>query len=316
MEEKLLHNIQKFAQRVRRDRYAKVYAPLGDGYRRVGLNEDAIQVCKEGLEIFPRYLACHEILGKVFLRQNRLADAKRELEKVYAVIQDNLELNKALIKVYARSGDAATAEKLLDKVIEKDPFDFEMRNLQTQIRREREIQKARAAAIARGEDPDAADIYNLPGRRGLVNIENIIAGAEEGLNYDRETQSRATDATLDSLEQLENTIDTEADRLAVPEPDPGVIDPDPETTGQKQARMMRQELLLESVEELSAAAVIAQIELEISLLDEASIVCGRLLKTEPEDEDLQGLSAKFAQRLEQKEAELERLEKMELARGL
>lgn len=316
MEERILRNIQKFGKRIRRDRFAKVYAPLGDSYRRVGLFGDAMTACQTGLEIFPRYLACREVMGMVHLRQNRLADAKRELEKVREVITDSLELNKALAKVYAKMGEAKKAEPLLDEVIAKDPFDFEMRNFRTQIQRAAEVAEAREQALARGEDPDAIDIYDLAEQQeAVVDIQSII-NSDDSRAFDREAVTRATDSTLDNLEGLEESIDSEADRIVERAQNGDDEDAPAEDTELKKRRRLKQEMIDAGLEELSAAAVIAQIELELSLLDEAAILCQRLLKKEPEDDELAQLADKFNQRLEEKEAELDKLENLNLARGL
>ncbi len=306
MEERILRNIQKFAKRIKRDRFAKVYAPLADSYRRVGLFEDGIETCRLGLEIFPRYLACREVLGKVYLRQGKLSDARRELEQVAQVITDNLELSKALAKVYAKVGERDKAEELLGWIVAKDPLDFEMRNIGMQMRREAERAQAREA----GADPEELDLYDLAGRiDAVVNIEDIVAGE----TYDRQRIAKATDDTLDGLENIEELIDAEADKIvdATDEDAPREL-----TDEEKTTRQRRREMLNIGIEELNAAAVIARVELEISLLDEASILCTKLLKKEPDDDELKVLADKFTQRLENKEAELDRLEGMHLGRGL
>ncbi|HPQ69990.1 MAG TPA: tetratricopeptide repeat protein [bacterium] len=309
MEERILRNIQKFAKRIKRDKFAKVYAPLADSYRRVGLFEDGIETCRLGLEIFPRYLACREVLGKVYLRQGKLSDARRELEQVAQVITDNLELSKALAKVYAKVGEHDKAEELLAWIIAKDPLDFEMRNIGTQLHREAE----RAQAREQGADPEELDLYDLAGRiDAVVNIEDIVAGDSTNA-YDRQRIAKATDDTLDGLENLEELIDAEADKIvdANDENAPREL-----TDEEKASRKRRREMLNIGIEELNAAAVIARVELEISLLDEASILCTKLLKKEPDDDELKVLADKFTQRLENKEAELDRLEGMHLGRGL
>ncbi|NLH49949.1 MAG: tetratricopeptide repeat protein [Myxococcales bacterium] len=317
MDEQVLQNIVKFNKRVKRDQYAKVYAPLGDGYRQVSLIDEALQTCQTGLGIFPRYLSCHEVLGKIYLKQNKLSDARRELEKVHAVIGENLQLRKALAKVYAKSGDEEKARFMLDWVIEKDPFDFEMRNIRAQLLREAERKKNRQEAADRGENPDAVDIYELAQKPAVVDIRAIVSN-ETAAPFDRQAIEKATDSALDNLEGIEVEIDAEADRLfqAAAELEEEKKDEPEKKPARRRGSKLREKILAKSVEEISAAAVIAQIELEISLLDEVAILCRRMLEKEPDDADLQELCAKFDQKLEEKEAELERLENINLAHGL
>jgi tetratricopeptide (TPR) repeat protein len=263
------------------------------------------------LEVFPRYLACHEVLGKVCLRQARLADAKRELELVHAVITDNPELNKALIKLYHRLGEHEKAAPLLEEAIQNNPFDFEMRNIRTHLRRQAEMDKL-------GGDPRGIDIYELAERKSaIVDIRQIIAEDDAYRAISRAAAKRATEHALDNLDNLETSIDAVADVLSKEamsdEPEGPEV---PLTDEQRAALLRKQEMLAEGIEELSVAAVIAQIELEISLLDEATILCRRMLAGAPHDEDLQSLAEKFHRSLQEKETELEKLEGMNLARGL
>ena len=314
MDEQVLRSILKFAGKLRRSPRNKVYAPLGEGYRTVGLLEDGIDTCLAGLELFPKYLTCHEVLGKIYLRQNRLEEARSRLEKVHEVIGDNLQLCKSLVRVYARGGEGEKAEQLLEWIVKKDPFDFEMKNIRTQIRQNQEVTTLRQEAVARGEDPDEVDIYKLAEREVVVDIKSIIGGQEE-VDYDHEAHQRATDDALDSIEDFEGQIDVVADAIVKD------AEAEPQTAAKKSRRTkkdieLRREIIDQSVEELSAATQIAQIELELSLLDEASLLCNRLLKDDPEDIDLKNLTGKFDRHIEVKENQLEKLEAQDLAHGL
>ncbi len=70
--------------------------------------------------------------------------------------------------------------------------------------------------------------------------------------------------------------------------------------------------MAESASQLSAAALAAQVELEISMLEEAATICFRMLEDDPDDEELQELMDMFDHHLAEKERELERLEDGEL----
>ena len=48
MDEQVLRNILKFTKRLKKDPYTKLYAPLADGYRQVGLLEDSVDKCLVG----------------------------------------------------------------------------------------------------------------------------------------------------------------------------------------------------------------------------------------------------------------------------
>lgn len=313
MDEQVLRKILKFYKRIKRDPYTKVYAPLGESYRRVGLMEEARQSCEDGLKRFPRYLACREVLGKVYLRQNRLADARRQLEGVHRIIGDNLELSKALVKAYAKAGEREKCLALLEWITEKDPFDFEMRNIQTQLRKDGEIEELRREAVKEGKDPNNIDIFELAKRPAVLDITKIIEDVLPDVDVDHEKIAKATDNALDSLENIESEFDDRADFLLsdadASRPVPGA---GTSSGGGMRDLLLRREFLAESASQLSAAALAAQIELEISMLEEAATICFRMLEEDPNDEELQELMDLFDHHLAEKEKELERLEDGEL----
>jgi len=81
-----------------------------------------------------------------------------------------------------------------------------MINLREQLRHDLERDARRAAAAARGENPDAVDIYDLAKRPSIVDIKRIIDELPDPV-YDGSRGREATDAALDGLENIESVID-------------------------------------------------------------------------------------------------------------
>lgn len=308
MDEQILISMKGYLQRLRRDEHQKIYAPLADCYRRTGLLTDAEDTANTGLDVFPSYLLCREVLGKVFFKRGKLKEAKEQLEKVARIIKDSPELSRVLGKLYIQLEAKEDAIRHLEFVLEKDPFDFEVHNLLVEIKREEEAAAEEARAAEEG-----IDMFAEPEPAKVTDIEAIINSMDEPEVKDRADYAQATDTVFDNLEDFEDDIDGKADEIFAS------VENTPIETEPKKRRVRRRdrpEVYRDKKKEIKAAAVIGQIHMEIHLLDEALILSKKLLGSEPEDPDLQMLCEKFEAELELKEMELEKLESLSFATGL
>jgi len=88
------------------------YAVQAESLRVQNRLEEAIAVCKNGLEKTPNYLPARLLLGRCYLEKEMPAEAKIELEKVAAIIEECLPVYKFLSKVYVHE------RKDVDKALE------------------------------------------------------------------------------------------------------------------------------------------------------------------------------------------------------
>ena len=58
---------------------SKVFAPLAEAYRNLGMIDKAFEILKLGLKIHPSYIMAHLVLGKCYYDQNNF-------EKCYKAI--------------------------------------------------------------------------------------------------------------------------------------------------------------------------------------------------------------------------------------
>ena len=302
MDQNIILNMKEYIGRLRRDNQQKVYAPLADCYRRTNLMEDAEETAIEGLNRFPSYLLCREVLGKVYFKKGQWDKAREQLEKVSAVVKDNLELSRVLGKVYFALGIHEQAMSHFRFVSQKDPFDFEVHNLLTQMQRNQQEDTEH-------EKEDQVDMFSESVKENIYDIEKIVKSMEEPNVLPRTQYSRATDQALDTLEDVEGRIDAKADEMFEN------LQGENPSEKPRSVRMVK-EISLANKKEIKAAAVIGQIHLELHLLDEALIQAKKHLKVAPEDEDLMEICGKFEHALSLKEAELIRVEEMSLATGL
>ena len=49
-----------------------IFVPLADAYRKAGMLDEAIEVCKTGLEKHPMYTSARVVLGRIYNEKNML----------------------------------------------------------------------------------------------------------------------------------------------------------------------------------------------------------------------------------------------------
>ena len=305
MDEAILLSMKDFLARLRRDDRQKVHAPLADNYRKTGLMSDAEKMAKAGLAQYPSYLLCREVLGRIYYKQGKFDQAREQLEGVFRIIRSSIELSRILGKIYVKLGMPEQAREHLKLVVEKDPFDFEARNLLSELRAREE-----EADLEDEPEPAPSDLTDHKPSTLMFDIESIINSMEEPEVHDRKKYEIATDDTLDALESLEGVIDAKADELFE------MSETEEQTEQSRPAHRMRRDLYAAREKEIEAAAMIGQIHMELHLLDEALIMARRMLAQNPYDQELKMLCAKFEEALLEKEGELDRLESMSIATGL
>jgi hypothetical protein len=101
--------IEDLRRRIQKDPASIAFAQLAEEYRRAGLFEEAVQVCRTGLGTHPGYLSARVTLGRSLLELNQLEDARRELETVLKSAPENLAAIRGLAEIHHRRGDLPEA---------------------------------------------------------------------------------------------------------------------------------------------------------------------------------------------------------------
>jgi tetratricopeptide (TPR) repeat protein len=98
-------------RRVQHDPASIAFAQLAEEYRRAGRIEDAVRVCRAGLQQHPAYLSARVTLGRALIDLRHFREAREELERVVREAPDNLAAIRALADLHQRAGeeDAAPA---------------------------------------------------------------------------------------------------------------------------------------------------------------------------------------------------------------
>ena len=101
--------LDELRRRVEKDPASVAFASLAEELRKAGQYDEAVRVCRTGLERHPTYLAAHVTLGRALIGLQQYSEARTELERVLQQAPDNLLAQKALNELKERGGDAVAA---------------------------------------------------------------------------------------------------------------------------------------------------------------------------------------------------------------
>ncbi len=100
--------IEELKRRVQLDPASIAFAALAEEYRRTGRYEEAIEVCRTGLQRHPSYISAHVTLGRAFFEIGHYDDARQELEYVLSVAPENLAAIRGLAEIHHRQGQSSS----------------------------------------------------------------------------------------------------------------------------------------------------------------------------------------------------------------
>ncbi|CAM9941914.1 unnamed protein product, partial [Chrysoparadoxa australica] len=86
--------IIKYEKLLEEDPRSRVFAPLAEAYRKVGLLENAFQVLKKGLRYNPDYLLGYLCLAQCYMDKGEMSLAYTTLRPLAAQHRDNIKLQK------------------------------------------------------------------------------------------------------------------------------------------------------------------------------------------------------------------------------
>jgi len=126
-----LEDIEKLKEKVAKDPNSRLFVPLADEYRKMGMFDEAISVLLNGLNNQPGYMSARVSLGKVYLEKKMMTEAKEEFEKVITAIPDNLFAHKKVAELYRDAGEKDKAVREYKAVLKLNPLDEDaMTNLE------------------------------------------------------------------------------------------------------------------------------------------------------------------------------------------
>lgn len=98
------------------DPKSKIFAPLAESYRKIGLVDEAIEICKEGLQANPDFLGGKVALSRAYFDKKMHVQVRELLLPIIDKMPDNLIAQKLLADSCLELGyvkDALNAYKML-----------------------------------------------------------------------------------------------------------------------------------------------------------------------------------------------------------
>src|SRR5580765_2827426 len=125
--------LEDLRRRIEKDPASIAFAQLAEECRRLGRDQEAIDICRQGLERHPGYLSARVTLGRALLHVGQLDEAQQELDTVLQGAPQNLAALRALGDVHRRRGDLRQAMTLHRAALGLAPNDPELERALAEI---------------------------------------------------------------------------------------------------------------------------------------------------------------------------------------
>ncbi len=114
--------IEKLERRYAENPQGRNFAPLADAYRKAGEVDQAIELCKSGLEHHPDYVSAHIVLGRCFMGKRSDGEAEQVFRRVLELDPENVIAFKVLADIGTRGGRFDDAVTWLTRLLSADPM--------------------------------------------------------------------------------------------------------------------------------------------------------------------------------------------------
>jgi tetratricopeptide (TPR) repeat protein len=115
--------IYHYLKKYQADPRSRVFAPLAEAYRKAGLFDEAIEICRDGIRHHPHFIGGRVALARALFDKGDYAGTVRELETVVLDAPDNLVAQKLIAEsflILGRISDSLAAYKVLLFFMPKD----------------------------------------------------------------------------------------------------------------------------------------------------------------------------------------------------
>ena len=184
--------IERHAAKLEKDPQSRIFAQLADAYRKEGLLDEAIRICRDGLAAHPTYVSGRVVLGRALLEQGALEEAEAEFRRVLELAPDNLLALRLLGDTSAQQGRSGEAREHYERTLRLNPLDRETQDRLAAL--PAHAADAPGAKPAAGSlEPEAPARLAMAGAGDEISLEDSLAAVSPG-----ESQ-RGSEPDLDSL---------------------------------------------------------------------------------------------------------------------
>lgn len=125
--------IDELKKKISKDPLSKLFVPLAEEYKKIGMVDEAINILLTALKNQPYYKSAMVALGKMYLHKGMRTEAMEEFEKVVSLIPDNLLAHKKLADIYYKQGNVDRAVKECTIILELNPNDEEAKTMKLSL---------------------------------------------------------------------------------------------------------------------------------------------------------------------------------------
>ena len=123
----LTPEIERCKAKLQREPQSLVFAQLADAYRKSGMLDEAIRVCREGLKHHPNYASAYMVLGRTYLAKGELPEAREAFQQTLHLSPDNVLAYRFLGQIAEAQGEIEEAAHAYRTALTLNPFDQETR---------------------------------------------------------------------------------------------------------------------------------------------------------------------------------------------
>ncbi len=166
--------IYHYLKRYQEDPTSRVFAPLAEAYRKAGLLDEAIDICRDGLRVHPHFMGGRVALARAFFDKRYYDDVVKELEPVVLDAPDNLVAQRLLADSYLILGRIAQALTSYKVLLYFTPQDEELAKMVKEI----ELKAYEDGALVLQNDPAQLKSYSVKGALKAISDDPIVKKRE------------------------------------------------------------------------------------------------------------------------------------------
>ncbi|MDH7499861.1 MAG: tetratricopeptide repeat protein, partial [candidate division NC10 bacterium] len=121
--------IERYYEKWRKDPRSKIFAQLADAYRKIGMLDEAIDVCLQGLKVHPSYVSARMVLARAYLEKDMDAEAESELSGVLGTDPGNILASRMLADLLYKKGNLPEAVEQYQRLLKLSPLDREIKSI-------------------------------------------------------------------------------------------------------------------------------------------------------------------------------------------
>ncbi|HEU4560566.1 MAG TPA: roadblock/LC7 domain-containing protein [Longimicrobium sp.] len=154
--------VRQWSEEVAADPGSAAFRPLAEHYREAGRADAALRLVIRGLERHPNDVEAHHLLGVLYRESGETVKAFDEWDIALALDPEHFPSRRAIGMLLAERGEWEAAERHLEKALEGDFTDQEVRGLLEEIHARRRAGRGRGGPIGRPAAPPADEPAAAP----------------------------------------------------------------------------------------------------------------------------------------------------------